>query len=278
MHNRILVALFAVACGTGHAQVSDDTPIIEAAGQSITKSDFERMLAEDPRLPLAKARPEARHALGVDIGKAFALEAEARRRGLDQLPSVQLKIRNYTTQLLANEMIVSLRRSYLKDETALKAAYEKSRDAYSEPRVRQILVRAKGSEIALRPGRPDLAPDAAASRAEALRRRLAGGAEFAALAKAESDDLGSIESGGDIGFVRRGGTPAEFEATAFSLPIGAVSPVIRTAYGFHVIRVEERRPIPFDMVKAALANELAHAELDRLILNGYKLNTAYFGN
>lgn len=277
MFRNTLIALAAVIGCAAHAQVPDDAPIIEAGGRSITKADFEQMLADDPRLTLAMARPEARLALGNDFGKIFALEAEARNRKLDQMASVQLKIRNYTAQVLANELLVNLRRGYLKDDAALAALYGKNRDAYGEPRVRQILVRTKGSAVALRPGQPDLPVEQAVAKAEALRAQLAAGADFATLAKAESDDLGSIATGGDIGFLPKGATGAEFEAAAFSLPVGTVSGVIKTPYGFHVIRVEERRPMPLEAVKGILANELAHAELDRLILSGYKLNTAYFG-
>ena len=277
MFRNTLIVLSAVIACAAHAQVQSDTPIIEAGGRSITKAEFEQMLTDDPRLTQAMARPEARLALGNDFGKIFALEAEARNRKLDQLASVQLKIRNYTAQVLANELLVSLRRGYMKDDAALAALYGKNREAYAEPRVRQILVRAKGSTVALLPGKPDLSTEQAAAKAEALRAMLAAGADFAALVKSESDDLGSIASGGDIGFLPKGATGADFEAAAFSLPVSTVSGVIKTAYGFHVIRVEERRPMPLEAVKGILANELAHAELERLILSGYKLNTAYFG-
>lgn len=277
MFRNTLIALAAAIGCAAHAQVPGDAPIIEAGGRSITKAEFEQMLTDDPRLTLAMTHPEARLALGNDFGRIFALEAEARNRHLDQLASVQLKIRNYTAQVLANELLVSLRRGYMKDDAALAALYEKNRDAYGEPRVRQILVRMQGSAVALRPGKPDLSAEQAAAKAEALRARLVAGADFAALAKAESDDLGSVATGGDIGFLPKGATGAEFEAAAFSLPVGMVSGVIKTRYGFHVIRVEERRPMPLEAVKGILANEMAHAELDRLILNGFKLNASYFG-
>jgi len=277
MFRRIAVALAVAACCAAQAQVSDNTPVIEAGGLAITKADFEQMLEGDPRMARAKTQPEAKLALGNDFGKAFAMEVEARKRKLDQSPSVQLKIRNYTTQLLANELLVSLRKGYLKDDAALSAVYEKNKDAYAEPHVRQILVRAKGSEVALRPGKPDLSVEQARAKAESLRARLAGGADFAALAKAESDDLGSLASGGDIGFVQKGTTSAAFEAAAYSLPVGQLSGVIQTEYGFHILRVEERRPMPLEAVKGIMANDLAHRDMDAIILNGYKLNAGYFG-
>jgi parvulin-like peptidyl-prolyl isomerase len=79
-----------------------------------------------------------------------------------------------------------------------------------------------------------------------------------------------------MGFVPKGSAAAEFEAVAYSLPIGELSKVVQTEFGFHILRVDDRQPMPFDAMKAVIANEMAHAYLDKLILNGYTLNTAYF--
>lgn len=277
MFRRIAVALIVFCSLPALAQVADNTLVIEAGGLSITKADFEQMLSGDPRFPVAMARPAAKLALGTDFGKAFALEAEARRRNLDRDAAVQLKIRNYTQQLLANELLVSLRKGYLKNDALLSSHYEANKAGYAQPRVRQILVRVEGSPVALRKGRPELTEEQARAKADALLARLAKGADFATLARAESDDLGSLKAGGDIGFVPKGATAAEFEAAAYALPEGKLSNVLRTEYGFHILRVEERQPLAYEAVKAAIANELAHRELDGIILNGYTLNAAYFG-
>ena len=277
MFRPLFFALATSACVAAHAQVGETTPIIEARGLSITKADFEQMLAGDPRFVVAMARPGAMLALGTDFGKAFALEAEARTRKLDQLPSIQLKVRNYTTQLLANELLLTLRNDYLKNPAALAALYEKNKAGYDEPRVRQILVRMQGSPVALRSGRPDMSPEQARAKAETLRGQIANGGDFAALANAESDDFGSLAAGGDIGFVARGTAEAAFEAAAFSLPVGKLSDIIKTQYGYHIIRVEDRRPMQLEAVRGILANELAHRDLDLIIANGFKLNMAYFG-
>ena len=277
MIRRMSVLLIALGCLALHGQVGESAPVIEASGLSITKAEFEQMLKGDPRFQAAFAQPAAKRALGAEFGKAFALEAEARRRKLEQSSAVQLKIRNYTQQLLGNELLVSLREGYLKDESALKRHYESRSTFFAQPRVRQLLVRFKGSQVAPRPGLRELSKDEARAKAAGLRAKLAAGADFAALAKAESDDTGSRETGGELGFLLRGSTGANVEAAAFSLPIGKLSDVVQTEYGFHILRVEERRPMPFDSVKAALANELAHNDMNAIIKNGYKLNEAYFG-
>jgi len=277
----IAVAAFAavttiITSVAAQAQVSDSATVIESGGLSITKSDFERMLANDPRFQKAMVTPGGKQALGEIFGKAFALESEARKRKLDQDPGVQLRIRNFTQQLLAAELVASLRKDYLKDGTKVRAAYEANKDAYAQPRVRQILVRFKGSQVPLRPGQRELSVEQAKAKAESLLARLVTGADFAALAKAESDDTGSRANGGDIGFVPKGSTGAEFETVAFAMPKGELSKVVKTEFGFHILRVEDRQPIGFDAIKASIANDLAHADLDKLILNGYTLNTAYF--
>ena len=278
MNLRAATALLFLACLGVKAQVNDSTPVIEAAGRSITKAEFEQMFAGDARLARAKIEPAVKLTLGTDVGKAFALEAEARNRKLDQLPSVQLKIRSYSTQLLAQELLVSARNAYLNDEAALAILYEKNKQAFEEPRVRQILVRFKGSEAAAPKGKRELTPEQARIKAQALLIKLSNGADFAKLAKAESDDIGSLPTGGDIGFVRKVSTDVAFENAVYTLPVGKVSEVIRTRFGYHIVRVEERRSLGLNAVKGILANELAHKELDGVILNGYKLNMDYFGH
>ena len=137
--------------------------------------------------------------------------------------------------------------------------------------------RTKGSPVALRPGAQEWSVDEARAKADALRAKIAGGADFAAVAKAESDDTASREKGGDIGFVVRGSSDANFEEAAYALPVGKLSDVIKTEFGFHILRVEERRPLPLESSKAMVGNALANEAMDSIVRKGYKLNEAYFG-
>ena len=273
----LVLALSAVLLAVpALAQVTDSTSVIEASGVGFTKAEFEEIIKGDSRYQGVINSPSGKRALANDFGKAFALEAEARRRKIDQTPSMQLKIRHAAQQLLAYELVLQLRRDYLKDEVALTAQYEKSKELYAQPRVRQILVRVKGSEIPLRKGGREMSPDFARSHALALRAKLVAGADFASLAKAESDDLGTRERGGDLGFINRGANVAALESAAFSMPIGKLSDVLQSELGFHIIRVEERKPQPLSQVKQIIANDLAHRDIDALVLSGYKINESYF--
>jgi peptidyl-prolyl cis-trans isomerase D len=101
-------------------------------------------------------------------------------------------------------------------------------------RVRHILIAV--------PQTADAATDAAAKKkAEDLLKQIKGGADFAALAKANSDDPGSKGLGGELGFLQHGATVPEFDKTAFSLAAGQTSDVIKTQFGYHILQVEEKQ-------------------------------------
>ena len=275
MRNLTLTIMATVLSAAALAQINDTTPVIEANGAVITKFDFEQLLASDPRYRGAAGQAAGRKSLAEQFGKALGLEAEARRRKLDQDPTIAAKIRHATHQILAFELISKLRRDYLKDDAKLTAVYEQNKAAYEQPKVRQILIRTKGSQLALRPGAKELSVEEARAKAVSLRARVAAGADFDALARSESDDLASRAKGGDMGFIVRGVTGAAFETAAYKLPVNKLSDVVQTEQGFHILRVEERQPLPLSAVKAVIANELAHKETEA-IMASYKLNDAYF--
>jgi peptidyl-prolyl cis-trans isomerase D len=78
-------------------------------------------------------------------------------------------------------------------------------------------------------------------RAEDLLKQVKSGANFEDLAKKYSEDPGSAKQGGSLGWIGRGQTVPEFEKTAFSLPKGQMSDLIKSSYGFHIIRVDDKQ-------------------------------------
>jgi len=95
--------------------------------------------------------------------------------------------------------------------------------------------------------------------AEAVLEKARGGADFAALAREYSEDEGSAENGGDLGFFGRGAMVPEFEQAAFTMDVGQISNLIQTQYGFHIIKVTDKRPAvvkPLDEVKTQIEDQL----------------------
>jgi peptidyl-prolyl cis-trans isomerase D len=111
-------------------------------------------------------------------------------------------------------------------------------DRFTQPeevRARHILVK-------LPEGGDETAKDAARKKAQDLLAQVKAGGDFAALATNNSDDPGSAANGGDLGRFPRGRMTPAFEEAAFALEPGAVSDVVETPFGFHIIKVEEHHP------------------------------------
>jgi peptidyl-prolyl cis-trans isomerase D len=99
------------------------------------------------------------------------------------------------------------------------------------------------------------------AKAEGIRKQINDG-NFAELAKANSEDPGSKDKGGDLGFIVRGQTVKNFETAAFTMKPGEISNLISTEYGFHIIQVQEKQSArlqPFEEVKEQLASEVKNA-------------------
>ncbi len=144
----------------------------------------------------------------------------------------------------------------------LRAYYNDHRDQYRMPeqvKVSHILIK---TPLAGPDGKVDEKGVAEAQhRAEDLLRQLKGGAKLEDLAKKYSEDAGSAKQGGSIGWIGKGQTVPEFEKTAFSLPKGQISDLVKSSYGFHIIRVDDKQDAhmkTLDEVKAEIEPILKH--------------------
>lgn len=138
----------------------------------------------------------------------------------------------------------------------LSSYYRDHRDQYRVPeqvKVSHILIK---TPLPGPDGKVDEKGVAEAQRrAEDLLKQVKGGGNFEELAKKYSEDPGSAKQGGSLGWIGRGQTVPEFEKTAFSLPKGQISDLVKSSYGFHIIRVDEKQEAhvkPLDEVKAQI--------------------------
>ncbi len=123
----------------------------------------------------------------------------------------------------------------------LQAYYRDNQDRYRVPeqvQVRHILIK---TPLPGPDGKTDAnAVKAAKAKADDVLAKIKAGGDFAELAKKNSDDPGSAEKGGELGWINRGQTVPEFEKTAFSLKKGETSGLVQSSYGFHIIQLEDR--------------------------------------
>lgn len=171
-------------------------------------------------------------------------------------------------------------------EKELKDYYEANRFVYQQPeriRARQLLLKVA----------PNATPEQksqAMERAQALRKEIEGGKEFAEVASASSEDPGTKAKGGDLGWVERGNWDPALAAAAFALEPGQMTQPIETPFGVHLVKVEEKKPaqdkkleevqdeIATTLYKREKAKELAQAEAQKALaeVKGGKALTALF--
>jgi peptidyl-prolyl cis-trans isomerase D len=124
----------------------------------------------------------------------------------------------------------------------LQAYYDQHRDEFRAPeqvKVSHILIKTPLPTPGEKEDEKAIA-DARAKAEDVLKQVMAGG-DFAKLAEKYSDDPGSAKSGGELGWIGRGRTVPEFEKAAFSLGKGQTSDLVKSSYGFHIIRVEDKQ-------------------------------------
>ena len=158
----------------------------------------------------------------------------------------------------------TLLRSELKlPDEQLREYYQRNLDAFRIPErvhVRHILFKTVGKS--------DQEIQKVRQQALDLLRRLKQGANFDQLASQYSEDPGSKGAGGDIGWISRGQTVPEFEQTAFSLPKGKISDVVKTQYGFHIIKVEDKQAAhvqTIEEVRPQIEQALLQERLEQLV-------------
>jgi len=157
--------------------------------------------------------------------------------------------------------------------------YQNNKEKFGRPKrvkVRHILIKAEAQD---KEGSAK-----ARQKAESVREEAAQGKDFAQLAKKYSEDPGTKDRGGEIGFISKGMVVPEFEQAAFSMKAGEISSVIQTPYGFHILKadeIQEASTQPMEKVKDQIevllknrqARELAYDMADQAFARASKDKT-----
>lgn len=244
-------------------------------GENIPKTEFDRLLKQMEAQAGRAVPPERRDEIYRGIldqlvtYKALVMEARARKIEVSaaeakqvgdakiaelrkQIPDPKafnkaLADRNMTLDALRADIRNDLAVNKMMEaevanvpppsEADVKTFYEKNPDEFSGARASHILIRPDGFDEASK--------TKARAAAEDVAKQARAGADFAELARKHSAD-GSAEQGGDLGFFTRGSMVPEFSKAAFNLQPGQVSDVVETQFGFHVIKLAERKDISLE--------------------------------
>ena len=149
-------------------------------------------------------------------------------------------------------------------EQDVQRSYEDNQQQYSTPeqvRASHILFETQGKDEAV-----------VKKKAEEVLAKAKGGADFAKLATEHTDEEAGKSKGGDLDFFARGQMVPEFDQAAFALPVGQISDLVKTQYGFHIIKVTDKRAAttrPLTEVHAQIEDQLkwerAQTEAQRIV-------------
>jgi peptidyl-prolyl cis-trans isomerase C len=237
----------------GIARAAEDDPVVARVnGVDIRQSDLafaeEEIGSNMPTIPPEQKRDYLINYL-VDV---IVLSQAAEKQSLADRPDVKRRLAFDRNRLLMESLLQDAGKSALSDDAEHKVYEEAVKQVKNEEEVhaRHILVPTEDE-------------------AKAVLAQLKGGADFATLAKEKSKDPGAAE-GGDLGYFTKEQMVPEFADVAFKLPKGQLSDPVKTQFGWHIIKVEDKRTRPtptFDQVKPQIENYVAHRAQADLVEN-----------
>ncbi len=239
----LFIAVFAIGCSS---KGDPDSPVLAKINDTtITKEAF---LEEMNRIPeWARGRfqtEEGKKQFLDELIKKELIYQDAKRNGLHRDDEFKDKVEEFKKMTLVKTVLEKEVEGKARiDSQAAKEFYDNNPDNFiigREVRASHVLVETEED-------------------ANKIYERIQKGENFSALAKEFSKDTGSAKKGGDLGFFGRGKMVPEFERVAFSLKVGEVSKPVSTRFGFHIIKVTDKkggRQGEFEEVKNALAKRL----------------------
>jgi peptidyl-prolyl cis-trans isomerase C len=244
-------APFAPVPYAGMANAAEEDPVVARVnGVDIRQSDLafaeEEIGSNMPTIPPEQKRDYLINYL-VDV---IVLSQAADKQKLGDRPDIKRRIAFDRNRLLMEGLLQDAGKASLSEDAERKVYDEAVKQVKNEEEVhaRHILVPSEDE-------------------AKAILAQLKGGADFAALAKEKSKDPGAAE-GGDLGYFTKEQMVPEFAEVAFKLDKGQLSDPVKTQFGWHIIKVEDKRirPTPtFEQVKPQIENYVAHRAQAELV-------------
>lgn len=253
MKHTLSIAVLAAAAALGAWTVSaaePNTPVAKVNGQDITQGELKFAEAEIGS-ELAGVPAENRRRVLVEyLIEAHLMAQLAEKAQLGTSPDFESRMKYYRMRALRDAFFENKVRDSI-GEAQAKSLYEervKTIPSQPEVRARHILVKTEDE-------------------AKKIAKEISGGADFAESAKKYSQDSGG-EGGGDLGYFTRGQMVKVFEDAAFGLEKGKVSSPVQSEFGWHLIKVEDKRerlPLAFEEVRDQITASLIQAKLQSTV-------------
>ncbi|MGH9466186.1 MAG: peptidylprolyl isomerase [Terriglobales bacterium] len=239
---------------------SSDPIVISAGSEHIHASQFQALIDSAPAQNRSAMEANKR-AVANELGKMLALVSAADQRGLDKTAGFKATMMLDRDNALARAMVSKLQADSKATTVQEQAFYKAHATDFQQTKLRHILI--SDNEAPDSPSK--LTAAQALAKAQKVEAQLKAGANFATLAKADSDDTGSKDKGGELGTMSPGQTVPEFETAVNKLPVGVVSAPIHTRFGYHVVEVESRSTLPFAQAQPEIANQLNTQNVEHAI-------------
>ena len=250
------------------ASVAPDKVVLTIGDRKITAAQFDQIIASLPAQYQANARGAGRKQFADQVVRIFVLADEGRRRKLDETPAYKTQIAFQNANMLAGLAYEQIGKDAPVTADDVQKYYDAHKSEFERVKARHILIRAQGSPLPIRPGQKELSDAEAQAKAQEIRKKIDGGADFAELARTESDDTTSGAIGGDLGAFGRNQMVPPFEEAAFAMKAGELSQPVKTPFGYHIIKVEAREGKTLDEMKLEIERrvrpDMASKTLDDL--------------
>ncbi len=259
----VAVMCFAAACASENAPSSSAPPDKPAAGGTViatyadkqfTTEDFRREVERlPPRSRAQLTTPERRRQFVDNFILNELLAAQGRSKGYDRDPEIVRQIDDLRQRLVVQRVMRDYQEAPVLTDEDVRKYYDQNQRLFSGAQIHAAHILVKDEALAkdLR-AQLDAAPE-----------------KFEDLAKTNSVDTATAARGGDLGFFGQGRMVAEFERTAFALEKpGDLSAVVQTPFGFHIIKLLERKDgpsKPFDDVKERIRVAMVNQRRQELV-------------
>ena len=237
----------------------DEAVVAKIGERKITMSDFKRVVdyLDAERQKMLETNPQLKETVLRQFIQSMVISDLAKQKGFDRIPEIKNQLQFFSDNFLANE--------YLKREVAQKVTVSDDEvktyyDSHKDEFKTQEMVKARHILVRVENAASEDEKKKAKDKAEMYLKKIMDGEDFAKMAAEVSDDPGSKAKGGDLGFFPKGRMVKSFEDAAFALKPGETSGIVETQFGFHIIKVEDKKEPTiesFDAVKERIKQKLA---------------------